>query len=123
MANRNILNKVKTASGYDTLYPMTPYQIHYASNVSGTSSAYQVTIPFPAANITVPIIVYFKPVAQNSANCTISVNGLGAKTLYVNKTEGNENISVWDEEKDEYKVVANKTYSISAEEIAAMFND
>lgn len=86
MANRNILNKVKTASGYDTLYPMTPYQIHYASNVSGTSSAYSVTIPFPAENITVPIIVYFKPNVQNVANCTISVNGLGAKTLYVNNS-------------------------------------
>ena len=86
MANRNILNKVKTASGYDTLYPMTPYQIHYASAVSGTSSAYQVTIPFPAANITVPIIVYFKPNTQNAANCTISVNNLAAKTLYVNNS-------------------------------------
>ena len=45
------------------------------------------------------------------------------KTLYVNKTEGKENISVWDENSNEYKVVADKTYSISAEEISAMFNN
>lgn len=45
-----------------------------------------------------------------------------AKTLYVNKTVGNENISVWNEESNEYQVVADKTYSISADEISAMFN-
>lgn len=44
------------------------------------------------------------------------------KKIYVNKTEGNENISIWDEDKNEYKVVADKTQSISADEIAAFFN-
>lgn len=44
------------------------------------------------------------------------------KKLYVNKTDGNENISIWDEDKSEYKVVADKTHSISADEIAAFFN-
>lgn len=43
------------------------------------------------------------------------------KTLYVNKSEGNEHISIWSEDSNEYKVVADKTYSISAEEISACF--
>lgn len=43
------------------------------------------------------------------------------KTLYINKSEGNEHISIWDEDKDTYHVVANKTYSISAEEVSALF--
>ena len=43
------------------------------------------------------------------------------KTLYVNKTENNENISIWDGESESYKIVADKTYSISAQEIEALF--
>lgn len=43
------------------------------------------------------------------------------KTLYVNKEEGSECISVWDDDTDEYKVVADKTQSISEEDIAALF--
>lgn len=41
--------------------------------------------------------------------------------LYVNTTEGNENISVWDDESGNYKVVADKTYSITNEEVIAFF--
>lgn len=44
-----------------------------------------------------------------------------AKQIYINTTEGNEHISVWDEETENYKIVADKTYSISAEEISAFF--
>ena len=44
------------------------------------------------------------------------------KTLYINKAENNENISVWDEETDSYKVVADKTHSITNEEVIALFN-
>lgn len=43
--------------------------------------------------------------------------------LYVNTTEGNENISVWDDESGNYKVVADKTYSITNEEVIAFFNN
>lgn len=43
------------------------------------------------------------------------------KTLYINKTDGNECISIWDDDIDKYKVVADKTYSISEEDIAALF--
>lgn len=43
------------------------------------------------------------------------------KTLYVNKSEGNENISIWDEDKNGYKVVADKTQSIDIEEVLSMF--
>ena len=43
------------------------------------------------------------------------------KQLYVNKTEGNESISIFDEDKNEYHTVADRTYSISAEEISALF--
>lgn len=44
------------------------------------------------------------------------------KTLYVNSAENNENISVWDEETDSYRVVADKTHSITNEEVIALFN-
>lgn len=43
------------------------------------------------------------------------------KTLYVNKTENNENISIWDDETDSYRVVADKTQSITHEEVIALF--
>lgn len=41
------------------------------------------------------------------------------KTLYVNKTDGDEHISVWDD--GSYKIVADKTHSISSEDVIAMF--
>lgn len=84
MAQKNILNQVKTATGYDTLYPLTPYQIHQAQSVTGDGSNYAITIDLPAENITVPIIVSFTPNVANLANCTISVNGLASKPLYIN---------------------------------------
>ena len=46
---------------------------------------------------------------------------LGRKqTLYVNQADGNEHIAVWDD--DGYKVVADKTHSVTSEEVIAMFN-
>lgn len=84
MAQKNILNQVKTATGYDTLYPLTPYQIHQAKSVTGDGSNYAITIDLPAENITVPIIISFAPNVANLANCTISVNGLASKPLYIN---------------------------------------
>ena len=42
--------------------------------------------------------------------------------LYVTTEEGKECISVWDEDSDEFKVVANKTYSLTSEEVIALFN-
>lgn len=42
--------------------------------------------------------------------------------LYVNKTDGNESISVWDEDIDNYKVVADKTQSMTKEDVIALFN-
>jgi hypothetical protein len=44
-----------------------------------------------------------------------------ANTLYINKEEGNECISIWDDDTDTYKVVADKTHSISKEDIVALF--
>lgn len=43
------------------------------------------------------------------------------QTLYTNVTDGNEHIAVWDEE-DGYKIVANKTYSVTSDEVIALFN-
>lgn len=43
------------------------------------------------------------------------------RTLYVSTTEGNENISVWNETKDEYQVVADKTHSVTFDDIDALF--
>lgn len=44
------------------------------------------------------------------------------KTLYVNTKNGNENISVWNEESNTYQVVADKTQSISNKEIITLFS-
>ena len=84
MAQKNILNQVKTATGYDDLYPLTPYQVYQAKTVTGNGSNYAITIDLPAENITVPIIISFTPNVANAANCTISVNGLASKPLYIN---------------------------------------
>lgn len=43
------------------------------------------------------------------------------KTLYVNKTDNQESISIWDEDLDAYKIVADKTYSIGVDEVLALF--
>lgn len=48
---------------------------------------------------------------------------LGQKNkIYVNTTDGKESISVWDEESDNYKIVADKTQSMTSEDIIALFN-
>lgn len=44
-------------------------------------------------------------------------------TLYVNKKENEENISVWDEASDSYKIVADKTQSIDISDIVNLFNN
>lgn len=44
------------------------------------------------------------------------------KTLYVNKSEGNESISIFDEEDGKYKIIADKTQSMTPEEVIALFN-
>ena len=42
--------------------------------------------------------------------------------LYATTKEGEERISVWDEESDEYVVVADKTQTMTSEEVVALFN-
>lgn len=42
--------------------------------------------------------------------------------IYVNDTNGNEHISVWDDDTDSYKIVADKTQSLTSEEVIALFN-
>lgn len=44
------------------------------------------------------------------------------QTIYVNTTEGNEHIAIWDDEIDDYKIVADTTQSISSEEVIALFD-
>lgn len=44
------------------------------------------------------------------------------QTIYVNTTDGNENISVWDGNSNGYKVVADKTQDITDEDIENLFN-
>ena len=45
-----------------------------------------------------------------------------ANTIYANTTEGAENISVWSEELGAYVIVADKTQSMTAEDVMALFN-
>ena len=42
--------------------------------------------------------------------------------LYVNKIDGNESISIWDEDIDNYKVVADKTHEVTENDILELFN-
>lgn len=42
--------------------------------------------------------------------------------IYANITSGNENISVWNEELGTYVIVADKTQSMTSEEVIALFN-
>ena len=44
------------------------------------------------------------------------------QTIYTNVTDGNEYIAVWNDEFG-YKIVADKTYSMTSEDVIAMFND
>lgn len=43
--------------------------------------------------------------------------------IYINKTNGNENISVWDEDMGNYHVVADKTQSMTSDDVIALFNN
>ena len=43
------------------------------------------------------------------------------QTIYVNKTDGNEHIAVWNDEQNGYKVVADKTQMIREEDINLLF--
>ena len=81
MAQKNILNKVKTASGYDVLYPLTPYQIYTATAVSNSGATYQVTIPLPVSEMTVPILIRFTANSNAASGVKISVNGATAVTI------------------------------------------
>lgn len=42
--------------------------------------------------------------------------------IYVNTTNGNEHISVWSDELGNYKVVSDKTQSMTSEDVIALFN-
>lgn len=78
MAQKDVLNKVKTASGYDVLYPITPYEILNASAVSGSGSSFSVTVPLPNANMTSPVYIRFIASGNANAGCTLAVNGAAA---------------------------------------------
>lgn len=43
------------------------------------------------------------------------------QTIYANTTDGNEHIAVWSDELGDYKVVADKTQTISSNDIALLF--
>ena len=45
-----------------------------------------------------------------------------ANKIYANITEGSESISVWSEELGTYVIVADRTYTMTPEEVVAMFN-
>lgn len=45
------------------------------------------------------------------------------QTIYANTTDGDEHVAVWIDELNDYKVVANKTYSITENEVIALFNN
>ncbi len=48
---------------------------------------------------------------------------LGQKNkIYVNRTEGAEHISVWNDESGTYQIVSDKTQSLTSEEVIALFN-
>lgn len=44
------------------------------------------------------------------------------QTIYTNTKDGNEHIAVWIDELNDYKVVADKTQSVTSDEVIALFN-
>lgn len=84
MARKNILTKVKTANGYDTLYSLTPYQVITATNVQGDGSNYAITVPLPNSEMIVPVLIRFKANTNAQENCTVSINGGTATTFMGN---------------------------------------
>lgn len=44
-----------------------------------------------------------------------------SKTLYVSSVDGDESISIWDEGLNAYRVVANRTYEVTIEDIENLF--
>ena len=78
MAQKNVLNKVKTSSGYDTLYPLTPYQIYTATAVTNSGSTYKITIPLPIIEMTTPVLIRFTANVNASSSPKISVNNATA---------------------------------------------
>lgn len=69
----------------------------------------------------------WKPLTSNAQDAVFIGNELPtlgkANTLYADTTEEAECISVWDEEKQCYKVVADKTQTISINDIVYLFNN
>lgn len=67
----------------------------------------------------------WRAITHNTEDVVFIGNDLPAlgksNTLYADTTEEAECIRVWDEEKQCYKIVADKTYSISQSEILAFF--
>lgn len=45
-----------------------------------------------------------------------------AQTLYVSSVNGDENISIWDESISAYRIVANRTYEVTDEDIESLFD-
>lgn len=45
------------------------------------------------------------------------------QTIYTNITDGNEHIAIWDKDENDYKIVADKTQSITYDEVIALFNN
>lgn len=63
-------------------------------------------------------------VSENTVFIGNELPSLGKSgVLYADTTEEAECITVWDEETQGYKVVADKTYSISKEEVLSFFNN
>lgn len=44
------------------------------------------------------------------------------QTIYTNITDGNEHIAVWIDELNDYKIVADKTQSMTSDDVIALFN-
>jgi hypothetical protein len=67
----------------------------------------------------------WKPLTNNAEDVVFIGNELPelgkVNTLYADTTEKAECISVWDEETNSYKVVADKTQTISVSEVEALF--
>ena len=89
MSQKYILNKVKTSSGYDTLFPLTPYDVHFATSVSGDAQNIRVNIKMPDSEITSPILVCFVASysSNGTSNVTFKVNNFNSKILYMNNSD------------------------------------
>lgn len=86
MANVNILPKVKTAVGFDSLNTISTYTNHVSTSVTTVSDTYNVTVPAPDDILTGQFVVIFVPDTDSIVGMKISINNGTAIPIYIEES-------------------------------------